>query len=203
MRFLKWPLIPLVLLCESPARADSLTLDIGYARGDTATDDHAYAKTLQNELFAGKKLTGQQIEASYQLRFRPLDFFTTSWIFGLGQVRSAVSDSYPGGTLKLERNSSLALVGYRVQDETLVPDFVGGIEIIMVTGLQGRVVLHSPAGRETYTEDFRSSYITIPTMALTAGYRLTPALLLNAKWRVAAKNFPNFFVGLGYDLSHL
>lgn len=203
MRLPEWLLIPLVFLNASLARADGLTVDLGPSHGDTVTDEHEYAKTLQNEMFRGKKLKGPQIEAAYQLKFRPKDRFPSSWIFGLGYVSAAVDDSYPGGTLKLERDTTFILLGYRMQEETLAPNLVLGAELVMVKGIMGEVVLKSPTGRKSYEESYATLAPTVPTLAATAGYRLTPSLLLNAKFRVATSNVPNFFVGVTYDFENL
>lgn len=203
MRLPERLLIPLVFLSASLARADGLNFDLSPSRGDTVTDEREYARTLQNEMFQGKKLTGTQIEASYQLSFRPKDRFPSSWIFGLGYVNAAVDDSYSGGTLKLERDSTFVLLGYRMQDESLVPNLVLGAELVMIKGLLGEVVLDAPTGRKTYKESYATLTPTVPTLAATAGYRLTPSLLLNAKFRVAASNVPNFFVGVTYVLENL
>ena len=203
MRLPEWLLIPLFFSSASLARADSLTFDLGPSRGDTVTDEHEYARTLQNEMFSGQRLTGTQIEAAYQLSFRPKDRFPSSWIFGLGYVSAAMDDSYSGGSLKLERSTTFALLGYRMQDEILVPNLVLGAELVMIKGVVGEVVLDAPTGRKTFTESYTTLTPTVPTLAATAGYRLTPSLLLNAKFRVASSNVPNFFVGVTYDIENL
>lgn len=202
MRFPKGLLIPLLLSLAPLAHADALIFDLGLARGDTVPDEHEYARTLQNEMFDEKKLTGLQIEASYQLAFRPKDLFPSFFLLGLGHVSAAADDSYSGGTLKLERNTTLALLGYRMQLSGLAPNVVLGAEITMIKGLMGKVTLNAPTGRQTYTEEFNILALTVPTFAATAGYQLTPLLLLNAKIRADASNVPNFFVGVTYDLEH-
>jgi hypothetical protein len=113
-----------------------------------------------------------------------------------------LDDAYSGGTLKLERDTTLALLGYRMQAENFAPNLVLGAEIVMVKGLMGKVTLDAPTGRKTYTEEYKVFALSVPTFAATAGYRLTPWLLLNAKIRAAASNVPNFFVGVTYDLEH-
>jgi hypothetical protein len=195
-------MIPLSLSLAPLAHADALIFDLGLARGDTIPDEHEYARTLQNEMFDEKKLIGLQIEASYQLAFRPKDLFPSSFLLGLGHVRAKSDESYSGGTLKLERDTTFALLGYRMQYSGFAPNVVLGAEITMIKGLMGKVTLDAPPGSETYTEDYKTLALTVPTFTATAGYQLTPWLLLNAKIRGAASNVPNFFVGVTYDLEH-
>jgi len=81
-----------------------------------------------------------------------------------------------------------------------------GIRDRDVTGVQTcalPISLTAPTGRTTYDESYQALAPVVPTLAATAGYRLTPSLLLNAKFRVASSNVPNFFVGVTYDLENL
>jgi hypothetical protein len=204
MRLSKGICISSYLLFTSPfAHADSIALHIGQVRGDTVHDPHEYASSIQNEYFHDEKLEGTQLEASYVLQFRPMGRFTSSWIFGLGHVTAKVEESYPTGSLTLERNSSFLLGGFRLQDESLVESLIFGAELILIKGVAGRVTLRSPAGREEYDEVHNIDDIHSPTLAATVGYRASSSLLLNTKIRFDKGNVPNIFVGVSYDISHL
>lgn len=203
MRLDRGILITLLWSGSSLARADALVFDIGTARDNTVLDSHMYAKTLQDEFFRGKRLEGMQIEGSYRLVFNAIEPFMSALNFGLGHVQAAVSESYPGGSLKLERSSSFVLIGYRLQTEKLLQPVILGAELTTVKSLAGTVKFKSAAARENYQEESALLEFNAPTLSATVGYRLNRSWLLDAKLRLASKNVPNFFLGVAYDIAGL
>jgi hypothetical protein len=203
MRLHKGLFISLALMGSSSARANGFVLDIGRARGDTIPDRHEYARSYQNEFFRGKKLEGLQVEASYHLQPRALGRFTSLWFFGLGLVSADIETLYPGGSLTLERSTSFALGGFRLQDENLWGPLIYGAELVLIKGLSGDVELRSPMGQEKQSEEYNIMDLNAPTLAATLGYRATASLLLNTKVRFMTGNVPNIFVGVTYDFASL
>ncbi|WP_141734224.1 hypothetical protein [Oligoflexus tunisiensis] len=198
------PLVFGVLLgTASQAQGDTLALHLGRAVGNTIVDNHHYADGYQNALFNDKELKGIQVEASYLLTFHSIGRFGSAWILGLGHVAAELEESYPGGQLQLERETTFAQFGFRLQDENLVPHLILGAELMTAKGLAGKVRLRAPVGSETRTETYDLLVLEPLHLALTAAYKVAPSWSLNTMVRLYPKAGPNFFLGVAYDIPHL
>ncbi|MDQ3232767.1 MAG: hypothetical protein M3Q07_13200, partial [Pseudobdellovibrionaceae bacterium] len=168
-------LLPM-LLRSTLVQADAVTLTLGRPTGDMTPDQHRYARSYQDKMFKDQKLQGTQAEAAWHLAFKPIGRFTSAWVFGLGHVNASIEDSYSGGTLKLARSTTFIHGGFRVMEEQWVPSLRLGLELITMKGLDGKVTLSAPTGKQTKREDHNIMDIGSPYLGATAGYRITPFL---------------------------
>lgn len=134
---------------------DSISIKLGYTRGDITPDRYEYAASLQNKLFNNRRLEAFPALFNYYKFSRKVpDFFREKWIFSLGLNHASLLEKYPGGRLQLTRDTIFYQIGYRLeQDEWITPlKFVA--EFSLLNGVSGQVKLKADTGSQTFREEF-------------------------------------------------
>ncbi len=192
---LMYSLLPSSRLC-----AEAVSLQFGYMQGDFTPDRHEYVRGLQSQIFDNKKLEAYPVALNYYHLYRDNpDSFRELWIFGLGLNQASITDSYSGGSLKLERRSYFYHIGYRLENSRWIAPFRTSIEFSYLNGISGQVQLKSPNGSRSYREDFDLITLNSWRGSVAAEYNIFPDYFLSLTLQLYTRASLGLLMGVHYE----